>query len=98
MPPRTAAHSTSEQVPPRHAPEVDENRGGDEGDREPARPCAACDAEGDERQGEHDEVVAEAVAELDPALAEVHEVDEGDPDDRDEPAGRESGPAPAADG
>ena len=48
-------------------------------------------AERDEEQGERREVVAEPVAELDPALAEVHEVDERDRDDREDGAGDERG-------
>ena len=50
------------------------------------------DPEGHEEQGERREVVAEAVAELDPALAEMHQVDEGDRDDCNRGAGDQAGP------
>ena len=47
------------------------------------------DPDGDERQREHHEVVAESVSELDPALAEVHEVDDRDRGDREGGPGHE---------
>ena len=51
-----------------------------------------------EDQRERHEVVAEAVAELDPALAEVHQVDEGDREDGDDSAGDDPARARAAQG
>ncbi len=48
--------------------------------------------------GKGGEVVAEAVAELDPALAEVHQVDESDRGDRQHSPGHETPPAQPDDG
>ncbi len=48
-----------------------------------ARPDQALEAQRDQQQRERRRVVAEPVAELDPALAEVHQVERPDRDDRD---------------
>ena len=56
------------------------------------------EAERDEDERERRGVVAEAVAELDPALAEVHQVDERDDDDREDRAGHEPAPPEATPG
>ena len=75
----SAGRSPPEDVAPDHAPQVDQDRGERPG-RRPACPRhrgAACPSATSGRANDH-EVVAEPVAELDPALAEVHQVDERD--------------------
>src|SRR3990172_11514925 len=64
----------------------------------PPAPRAPPRRGGDGGKGEDDEVVAEAVAELDPALAEVHEVDDGDRCERQGGAGDEARPAKLEEG
>src|SRR5829696_1041017 len=58
---------------PVDAPRVDRDRQRDQADGPPAQPVAG-KAERDQDDGERGEIVAEAVAELDPALAEMHQV------------------------
>ena len=60
-----AIETTTRPMPDRHAPSMAAGQ--------------ALEAERDQDQGERHEVVAEPVAELDPALAEVHEVERGRP-------------------
>src|SRR3954454_480397 len=79
--------SPAKDVPPDDAPQVHGDRDADQGQSQQADAVPAGHPNRDEGQGERDEVVAEAVPELDPALAEVHEVDEGDDDHRDEGPG-----------
>ena len=56
----------------------------------------ALEAQRDEDQGERRRIVAEAVAELDPTLAEVHEVEQRDRDDRERRAGHQPAASEAA--
>src|ERR1035437_8647718 len=79
--------SPAKHYSPSGAPEVDQDRRPDEQDDGP-QAAQAGGTKGYEDQRERNKVVAETVAELDPALAEMHEVHGADGKDGDRGAGR----------
>src|SRR2546425_2098985 len=90
-------HSPAELIAHDDAPAVDRDRDRDEAAAEyddGGRP-EPVEADRDENERPGQEVEAESIAELDPALAEVHEIDEGDDEDREEGAADQPAPAVA---